>query len=96
MSFAALQACITRAGLLERAPAYYARKLVLTLLGVAACWSLVPLAEGPATQALAAIALGVAFCQVGLLAHDAAHHQVLATPRANRWLALALFDLVVG
>jgi fatty acid desaturase len=82
--------------LLQRAPASYARKLALTLLGLAACWSLVPLADGPLSLALAAVALGVAFCQVGLLAHDAAHHQVLETSRANRWLALGLFDLVVG
>ncbi len=94
--FAVLKERIGRAGLLGPARAWYRRRIALDLLVVAAAWGLVLAPGGPALRAVAAVALGVAFCQVGLLAHDAAHHQILGSARANQLLALVLFDGVVG
>jgi fatty acid desaturase len=47
-------------------------------------------------QLAVAAALGALLAQAGYLAHDAAHQQVFASPRANERAALVLSDLVVG
>ncbi len=47
-------------------------------------------------QLAVAAALGALLAQAGYLAHDAAHQQVLASPRGNERLALVLSNLVVG
>lgn len=94
--FAVLKRQVARAGLLRRAPGWYRGKVASTLLLVAVAWMLVPFSATPLAQVAAASFLAFAFCQVGFLAHDAAHHQILHSARANRILALALFDGVVG
>lgn len=94
--FAVLKRQVAGAGLLRPAPAWYARRLAATLLMVATAWALVPFARTPILQVGASLALAFAFCQVGFLAHDAAHHQIMRSTRANERLALALFNGVVG
>jgi fatty acid desaturase len=94
--FTVLEEAVGRAGLLRPARGWYRRRIALDLLVVAAAWTVVLVADQLATQLVAAIALAVAFCQIGLLAHDAAHHQILGSSRANQLLALVLFDGVVG
>ena len=94
--FTVLAEAVGGAGLLRPARRWYRRRIALDLLVVAAAWTLLLLADRAATQVVAAVVLAVAFCQIGLLAHDAAHHQILGSARANQLLALFLFDGVVG
>jgi fatty acid desaturase len=94
--FAVLKERIERAGLLRPATGWYRRRIALDLLVVAAAWTLVLCAGGTVMRILSAVALAIAFCQIGLLAHDAAHHQILRSARGNQLLALVLLDGVVG
>ncbi|MFW3171322.1 acyl-CoA desaturase [Geodermatophilus sp. CPCC 206100] len=87
---------VRAAGLLERRYGAYA----LRAAALAGGFGLVGTAFvrlGDSTWQLAvAAALGALLAQAGYLAHDAAHQQVFASPRANERAALVLSNLVVG
>jgi fatty acid desaturase len=87
---------VREAGLLRRRYGAYALRGALLAAGSAlAVVASVRLGDSWWQLGVAA-ALGALLAQAGYLAHDAAHQQVLASPRANERLALVLSDLVVG
>lgn len=94
--FAALKARALRGGLLERQPFYYLGLGILLFGLFAGAWLLVLRAEGFTQQTLAALLLGFAYSQLGLLAHDAGHNQIFRSLRYNRWFAFFLLDAVLG
>ncbi len=87
---------IRAAGLMQRRHAYYLR-LGLALMSLLALSGVLLLVLGDSWWQLAtAVVLAFTFAQFGFLAHDAAHRQVLRSPRANEWLARCLSTSVVG
>jgi len=94
--FAALKARALRSGLLERQPLYYVGLGTLLFGLFAGAWLLALRVEGLAHQGLAALLLGLAYSQLGLLAHDAGHNQIFRSLRHNRWFAFFLLDAVLG
>jgi fatty acid desaturase len=84
------------AGLLDPRPVYYTLKIVLTVAVFGAGWAaLVAVGNSWATLGVAAF-LGVAFTQLGFLGHDAGHHQVFRSRRANRRLGLVVGNVLIG
>jgi fatty acid desaturase len=87
---------VREAGLMRRRYGAYALHAAGLTAGFAAAGT-VSVALGDSWWQLAvAAALGALLAQVGYLAHDAAHRQVLASPRGNDRLALVLSNLVLG
>lgn len=84
------------AGLLRRRPRAYALRAAVLTAAFAAVITASALLGASWWQLGAAAALGALLAQVGYLAHDAAHQQVFASPRANQRAALVLANLVLG
>jgi fatty acid desaturase len=94
--FRALAIKIRDAGLLDRRPGYYAAKLILTIAAFAAGWAAL-LIVGNSWSALGVAAfLGVMFTQLGFVAHDAGHQQILRSRRAHRLVGLIVADALIG
>ncbi|MGY1807895.1 fatty acid desaturase family protein [Blastococcus sp. SYSU D00669] len=87
---------VREAGLLRRRPSAYALRAAVLAAGFAALGTAAVLLGPSWWQLAVAAALGVLLAQVGYLAHDAAHQQVFASPRANQRAALVLSNLVLG
>jgi fatty acid desaturase len=84
------------AGLLERRPGYYSAKIGLTFGGFAAGW-LALLVVGDSWAALGvAVFLGLMCTQVVFVGHDAGHHQIFRSRRANRVVGLAVGNAMTG
>lgn len=94
--YAQLSRLITRAGLLERRPGYYAAKILLTVGFFLGGWVAFVLIGDSWLQALVAIALAVATTQVAFLGHDAAHRQIFRTRKASQVTGLLLANFAVG
>jgi fatty acid desaturase len=94
--FAALNRQITKAGLLERRPAYYAIRMsvVAAMLG-GVCAAFVVVGSSWWTLLVAAV-LGVVFAQAALLAHDVAHRQVFRTRKPSDVVGRIAGNVVVG
>jgi fatty acid desaturase len=94
--FRALAVQIRHAGLLDRRPGYYSVKIVLTIAAFAAGWTAL-LVVGNSWAALGVAAfLGAIFTQLGFVGHDAGHHQVFRSRRANWLLGLAVGNALIG
>jgi fatty acid desaturase len=94
--YAQLSRQIKQAGLLQRRPAYYIGKIILTAAALAAGWAaLVLVGDSWWTLAVAAF-LAVMFTQVGFLGHDAGHRQICSTKRANYILGILFGNLAIG
>ncbi len=87
---------VREAGLLQRRYGAYAVRAAVLSAGFAGAGVAFAALGDSWWQLAVAAALGALLAQAGYLAHDAAHQQVLASPRANERLALVLSDLVVG
>ncbi len=84
------------AGLLERRPWYYAAKIGATAAAAAAGLAgLFVVGNSPLALAVAAF-WAVTFAQVVFLGHDAGHHQIFRTRRANRLVGLGAGNLCTG
>ncbi len=84
------------AGLLNRRPGYYSVKISLTIATFAAGWAaFIAVGNSWATLGLAAF-LGVMCTQLGFIGHDAGHQQVFGSRRANRFLGLAVGNVLIG
>ncbi len=91
-----LSAQIRDAGLLDRRLGYYAVKGALTLAALAAGWfALFALGDTWLTLAVA-VGLGILFTQVVFFGHDAGHHQIFETRRANQVVGLIAGNLLTG
>jgi fatty acid desaturase len=87
---------VKRAGLLDRRPGYYAAKITLTIVLLAAGWAAFLLLRDSWWQLATAVLLAIAFTQVGFLGHDAGHRQVFRTRRANGIAGLVFGNLLIG
>lgn len=95
-SYLALAQDVRDAGLMQRRRGWYWRRMaavVLTSLALAA--AVVVLADTWWVLLVAPFAAATA-TQAAFLGHDAAHQQIFSSPRANRWAARGLANLLVG
>jgi fatty acid desaturase len=94
--YAELSRRIKRAGLLERRSGYYAAKIAVNAVLLAAGWTTFLLIGESWYQLLTAAFLAVVFTQVAFVAHDAGHRQIARGRRANDLIGLVHADLLVG
>ena len=94
--YAELSREVKQARLLERRPGYYAAKIGLTALLVAAGWTAFLQAGDSWYQLATAAYLAIVFTQAGFLGHDAGHRQIFRTRRANDIVGLIAGNLVIG
>jgi fatty acid desaturase len=94
--FAELCRLIRREGLLDRRPRYYAMKIAVVAVLMAAGWAAF-FALGDSWWQLAVAAyLACVFAQVGFLSHEAGHRQIFRSRRANDIVGLAGGNLLIG
>ncbi len=94
--FGVLARQVREAGLLNRRFGYYAVMISLTIAAFAVGFAGLVLV-GSSWWALAIAAfLGLAFTQLGFVGHDAGHHEVFRSRRANRFLGLAVGNVLIG
>jgi len=94
--YAALSRHVRQAGLLDRRLRYYFWKIGLTTLALAAGWAAFALIGDSWWQLAVAVYLAVVFGQLGFLGHDAGHHQVFESKRANYVLGVLCGNLAIG
>lgn len=98
--YSELLAEVKAAGLLEKDPAFYVRRLILLSLIAAGVWLGLAFLAGSgwtwwAGVPIAAL-LGVISAQYGFIAHEAAHRQVFRSNRLNDRVGLVLANLFAG
>ncbi len=93
--YSTLKARIRAAGLLDTQPAYYARKIAITLAVYAAVLAAPFFVHGPLVLLLAA-AGGVMTTQVGLIGHDLQHRQIVRSRRMVTVLGIIVGDFLVA
>jgi fatty acid desaturase len=94
--FQELRRRVRAAGLLERRPWAAGRLIAGVGLALVGGWVAFVLV-GPSWWQLAVAAfLGLVFAQLGFLGHDAAHHQLCKSGRANALLGLLLGNTLIG
>ncbi|WP_412753763.1 fatty acid desaturase family protein [Krasilnikovia sp. M28-CT-15] len=94
--FAELNRRVTRAGLLERRPSYYAVRLSAVSLALLGGWTAFFLVGSSWWTLAVAAFLAVTFAQVALVAHDLAHRQVFRTKRPGEVAGRIAGNLGVG
>jgi fatty acid desaturase len=94
--YAQLSRQVKLAGLLARRPRYYAWKITLTAVALAAGWTAFVLVGDSWWVLGIAVFLAAVFTQVGFLSHDAGHRQIFASRKANYALGLLHGNLAIG
>ncbi|MGI8446620.1 MAG: fatty acid desaturase family protein [Streptosporangiaceae bacterium] len=94
--YAHLSRQVKQAGLLERRPWYYAAKIGVTVVLLAAGWAAFVLVGDSWWQLAVAAFMAVMFTQVGFLGHDAGHRQIFGSRKANYVLGILLGNLGIG
>ena len=94
--FSALCSHVRAAGLLERRYRHYALRIAITLLACGAAVTGIVLLARTDFELLVAAGLGIISTQIAFLGHDAAHQQIAATARNNRWIGLIAGNLLTG
>ena len=95
--YADLKRSITKRGLLDRQPAYYAAKTASTLGLLAVGLALLFVFDNIWFQLLNAVYLAFVFVQISLLAHDFGHRQfTFRSAWKNDWLTLVFGNLLLG
>ncbi|MBA0052205.1 acyl-CoA desaturase [Streptomyces sp. AJS327] len=94
--FARLAQRVSEAGLLRRRPGYYALRLTLVGLALVAGWTAFLTVGDSWWQLAVAVAMGLVFGQVALVAHDLAHRQVFRKRRASQLSGLIAGNLGIG
>ena len=87
---------VRAAGLLNRRPGYYSVKISLTIAAFAAGWAAFVVVGNSWTTLGVAAFLGVMCTQLGFIGHDAGHQQVFGSRQANRFLGLAVGNVLIG
>ena len=96
VDFGVLSRQVRDAGLLDRRFGYYAVMIPLTIAAFGVGFAALVLI-GSSWWALGIAAfLGLAFTQLGFVGHDAGHHEVFRSRRANRFLGLAVGNMLIG
>src|ERR671910_1995146 len=95
--YAALKRLIKQRGLLDKQPAYFAGKSLLTLGLLAVGLTLLLIVDNLWLQLLNAAYLAFVFVQISLIAHDMGHRQFsFRASWKNDWLTLILGNLLLG
>src|SRR3984957_15460359 len=94
--YAMLSRRVRQAGLLDRRLRYYAWKMALTGLALAAGWTMFAVLGDSWWQLGTAALLAMIFAQVGFLGHDAGHRQVFRSRRANYIAGVLCGNLCIG
>jgi fatty acid desaturase len=94
--YAELLGRIRRAGLLARRPGYDALRVATNGVLLAVGWALFIVIGASWWQLLTAAYLAVMFTQTGFVGHDAGHHQIAGSRRANQLLGLLHGNLGIG
>jgi fatty acid desaturase len=94
--YAQLSRQIKEAGLLDRRRGYYAAKLGLNAVLLAAGGTVFVALGDSWWQLVTAVYLAVVFTQVAFVGHDAGHRQIFRTRRANDLVGLVHANLLVG
>jgi fatty acid desaturase len=94
--YAQLSRQVKQAGLLNPRPSYYAWKITLTLVLLAAGWAVFAVLGDSWWQLAVAVFLAIMFTQVGFLGHDAGHRQIFRSRKANYVLGVLLGNLGIG
>ncbi len=89
-----LRRLVKQAGLLEKQPAYYARKFVLTLTLLGAGLTFLALVDTLWLQLVDAVLLAFVWAQVAFLGHDAGHRQIFKSTRRNDIVGLGIAFLL--
>jgi fatty acid desaturase len=87
---------IKQAGLLDRRHGYYAAKLILNLVLLAAGGAAFVALGDSWWQLVTAAYLAVVFTQIAFVGHDAGHRQIFRSRRANDLVGLVHANLLVG
>jgi fatty acid desaturase len=87
---------IKQAGLLDRRHGYYAAKLILNLVLLAAGGAAFVALGDSWWQVVTAAYLAVVFTQIAFVGHDAGHRQIFRSRRANNLIGLVHANLLVG
>ncbi len=94
--YAMLSRQVRQAGLLDRRVRYYAWKIALSAVALAAGWAAFAALGDTWWQLGIAAYLAVVFGQFGFLGHDAGHRQVFRSRRANYVLGVLCGNLAIG
>jgi fatty acid desaturase len=94
--YAALSRLVRQAGLLDRRPGWYAARIGLNTVMLAAGWTAFFLLGDSWWQLATAVWLAVVFAQTAFLGHDAGHRQIFRRRRANDLVGLVLGNLLIG
>jgi fatty acid desaturase len=94
--YAELCRLVRRDGLLDRRPRYYAVKMTIMALLLAAGLAAFVWAGDSWWQLLVAVYLAAVFGQTGFLGHEAGHRQIFRSRRANDVAGLACGNLLIG
>jgi len=94
--YAELSRQVRAARLLDRRPRYYAWKITVTAVLLAAGWAVFAVLGDSWWQLAVAAFLAVMFTQVGFLGHDAGHRQIFRSRPGNHVLGVLLGNLGIG
>ena len=89
-----LSRLIKSRGLLNKQPAYYTWKILSTLGMLAASLTILALVDTLWLQLLNAAFLAFVFSQIGFIAHDAGHQQIVTSTRKSDFLLLCISFLI--
>jgi fatty acid desaturase len=96
VDFGVLAKQVREAGLLDRRFGYYALMIPLTMAAFGVGFAALVL-MGSSWWVLGVGAfLGLVFTQLGFVGHDAGHHEVFRSRRANRLLGLTVGNVLIG
>ena len=94
--FAQLSRRIQEAGLMERAPVYFAVRLTLIALAFVGVWGVFFLIGNSWWQLVTAVAMAAVFGQVGLVSHELAHRQIFNGRRLSEAVGRGVGNLGIG
>src|SRR6185312_14069816 len=94
--YAELKQIIKTMGLLEKQPAYYTYKILLTMGMLALSITFFLMVNNFWLQLLNAIFLAVTSAQIGFLGHDGGHRQIFHSTTKNNIVTLLLGNLLIG
>jgi fatty acid desaturase len=94
--YAELKWLIRRQGLLDKQPAYYTYKILLTSGMLALSLALVLLTDTLWLQLLNAAYLAFIFTQIAFIGHDLGHRQIFHSDRKSALLGLVVGNLILG
>jgi fatty acid desaturase len=89
-----LRRLIKERGLLDKQPAYYASKILLTLVMLILSITLLVIVDNFWLQLVNAAFLAFVFGQIGYVGHDAGHQGVCRSIRGNRIIGLSVSFLI--